>query len=93
MVFKLSKYQKTVALWGVICFIGFIASQFSPFLGEFNSLFFDLRFSLFYWLILTSVGLYFQAIWMWYPGISSVGSQISWIAVCLGGWVLTYFKL
>jgi len=90
---KLNNYQKTVILWGIICFIGFVGSQFVPFLGEINSLFLDLRFSLVLWLFLTAIGLFFQIYWMWYNDISSIGSQISWIVICLGGWALTYFKL
>lgn len=90
---KFNNYQKTVILWGLICFFGFIGSQFGPFLGEVNSIFLDLRFSLILWLVLTAIGLFFQVYWMWYNNISSIGSQITWIFIGIVGWVLTYFKL
>jgi hypothetical protein len=90
---SLSKYQKTVLLWGVVIFIGFILSQILPFMSEINPILGDLRLSLFGWLILTALALFFQVKWMWYNNLSSVGSQITWILIGIGGWVLTYFKL
>jgi hypothetical protein len=93
MLSKLNKYQQTVIFWGIICFVGFFLSQILPFFSESKPLLGDLRVSLYGWLVLTIIALYFQVVWMWYDNVASIGSQVSWIVVAIGGWVLTYFKL
>ena len=90
---SLSKYQKTVLLWGFVCFTGFLLSQILPFMSEINPILGDLRLSLFGWLIITAIALFFQVKWMWYNNFYSIGSQITWIIIGIAGWVLTYFKL
>jgi hypothetical protein len=93
MLSRLNKYQQTVIFWGIICLVGFTFSQFLPFFSEFNPALGDLRASLIGWLILIAIALYFQVVWMWYDNVASIGSQVIWIVVSIGGWVLTYFKL
>jgi len=93
MLKNLNNYQIVVILWGAICFLGFASSQFFPFLIEINSIFGDSRFSLFGWLILTAIGLFYQAKLMWYPNFASIASQVIWGMVGIGGWIFTYFKL
>jgi hypothetical protein len=90
---KINNYQKTVILWGIVSFVGFIFSQILPFMSEINPILGDLRLSLFGWLIITATALFFQVKWMWYNNIASVCSQVTWIIIGIGGWVLTYFKL
>jgi hypothetical protein len=93
MLSKLNKYQQTVIFWGIICFVGFFFSQFLPFFSELNPVLGDLRISLFGWLILIAIALYFQITWMWYDNLATIGSHAAWIIVSIGGWILTYFKL
>jgi len=90
---KFNNYQKVVILWGVVCFLGFFSSQIFPFFTEINSIFGDMRLSLFGWLILTAIALFYQAKLMWYSNFASIASQVIWAIVGIGGWVFTYFKL